>query len=106
MAKMMSSTCRHVVFYLLDATFRQQRLQHPIGEQPEGAEVGEPGALAETGQAGELEARLHSAQLQVAPDRPLGPRRGVPELAVPAPDLAARLGREEVAQLRQQVEPG
>src|ERR1700709_882330 len=82
------------------------RLQHAVRKQAEGAEVGEAGALAEAGQAGDVEPRAHPLELEVATDRHLAAGGLLPNRAAIALDLLAHRRREEGAQLRQQVEAG
>src|SRR4051794_16699444 len=82
------------------------RLQHAVGEQAEGAEVGEARALAEAGEAGDVDPRTHPFELEVATDRHLAAGGLIPNRAATALDLLAHRRREERAQLRQQVEAG
>ncbi len=85
---------------------RDERREHPVGEQAEAAEVGEARALAEARQARDVEARLHPLERQGAVEAQLGLRLAVPDRPHPRLQFGPHRLGEEPAQLRQQVEAG
>ena len=85
---------------------REERGEDAVGEQAEAAEVGEARALAEAGEAGDVEARLEPVEGEGAVEAQLGPRLALPD----RPDARLQFGPhrlgEEAAQLGQEVEAG